>query len=210
MVLLETSGIYEIVNLINGKKYIGQSKDVKNRLEQHKSNLIGNRHHNNHLQSSFNKYEIDNFEFNSLVYIREDELDKFERNFITIFKTINPNYGYNKTYGGESTYVCSQETRQKMSIAKIGENNPSKRPYVRNKISEVMIANESKKGKNNAMFGKTGNKNPNYIHELDKSLNRYKIIKLRKINKWSFQKIANLFNVSDYTIRCRCKQWKVI
>ena len=49
-------GIYSITNIINNKKYIGQSVDIKSRLRNHKWELRHNRHFNDHLQKSFNKY----------------------------------------------------------------------------------------------------------------------------------------------------------
>ena len=50
------SGIYLIVNLVNGKRYIGSSVDIYNRLHDHLSNLKHNRAHNAHLQAAWNKY----------------------------------------------------------------------------------------------------------------------------------------------------------
>ena len=52
------SGIYKIENLINHKVYIGQSKDIKSRFNQHKSAET-----NKHLKHSFEKYGIENFSF---------------------------------------------------------------------------------------------------------------------------------------------------
>ena len=56
-------GIYKITNVVNGKVYIGSSKDIEFRFNRHKSNLKRNKHHNNHLQNSWNKYGEDSFVF---------------------------------------------------------------------------------------------------------------------------------------------------
>ena len=42
-------GIYMILDLINGKRYIGSSVDMYNRLHEHFHNLKNNKSHNNHL-----------------------------------------------------------------------------------------------------------------------------------------------------------------
>ena len=44
-------GIYCIENLVNHKKYIGQSKDIFKRWRQHRSELNTNIHYNSHLQN---------------------------------------------------------------------------------------------------------------------------------------------------------------
>lgn len=51
-------GIYCIENIINGKKYIGQSINLKDRLYGHKTKLKHNKHKNRHLQFAVNKYGI--------------------------------------------------------------------------------------------------------------------------------------------------------
>ena len=56
-------GIYCIENLINRKKYIGQSIDIYSRWYAHKSKLYGNRHENIHLQNSWNNYGDKYFHF---------------------------------------------------------------------------------------------------------------------------------------------------
>ena len=53
-------GIYKITNKINGKCYIGQSNDIHRRWKQE---LAPNAKLNPHLARAFEKYGIDNFEF---------------------------------------------------------------------------------------------------------------------------------------------------
>lgn len=60
------SGIYQIINLVNGKKYVGRSLNIKKRLAEHKSNLRKNMHPNKHLQFSYNKHGLNNFKFSVL------------------------------------------------------------------------------------------------------------------------------------------------
>ena len=55
-------GIYTIINIINGKRYIGASKDVYLRLRKHRQRLKNNSHTNKYLQSSWNKHGEDSFD----------------------------------------------------------------------------------------------------------------------------------------------------
>jgi len=56
-------GIYAIHNIISNKYYIGSSQCIRRRWNEHKSLLNRNKHGNQHLQYSYNKYGLDVFEF---------------------------------------------------------------------------------------------------------------------------------------------------
>jgi group I intron endonuclease len=49
-------GVYQIRNTINGKIYIGSSKEIEERWKRHLKDLQDGRHHNIKLQRAFNKY----------------------------------------------------------------------------------------------------------------------------------------------------------
>ena len=58
------SGVYQIYNPINNKRYIGSSINVERRLKEHLRNLKKNTHCNIYLQSAYNKYkEVLQFQF---------------------------------------------------------------------------------------------------------------------------------------------------
>lgn len=46
------SGVYCIINLIDGKRYVGSAIDLKERLNQHYRELSTHKHFNDHLQRS--------------------------------------------------------------------------------------------------------------------------------------------------------------
>ena len=56
-------GIYRIKNLKNKKCYYGSSKNIEKRWRTHSNNLKNGKHHNIHLQRSWDKYGEDNFVF---------------------------------------------------------------------------------------------------------------------------------------------------
>lgn len=66
--------IYKIVNKVNGKIYIGSTINYKRRIKVHLSRLDKNDHHSIKLQNSYNKYGIDNFEFEILEEVDDIQL----------------------------------------------------------------------------------------------------------------------------------------
>jgi group I intron endonuclease len=72
------SGVYAIVNRLNGKAYIGSSNHVQERWSTHRLDLRLGRHHSSHLQRAWHKYGADTFDF----IVLEDgvvEADLFDR-----------------------------------------------------------------------------------------------------------------------------------
>lgn len=116
-------GIYSITNIVNNKKYIGQSVDVQHRLSNHKWALKHNKHINDHLQKSFNKYGEDCFVFDIVCECVEDRLDELERYYISYYNCMNPNYGYNAESGGNANKHWSEQLIQKMKEIRGGENS---------------------------------------------------------------------------------------
>lgn len=116
-------GIYSITNIVNGKKYVGQSVDVKSRIRNHRWALNNNCHQNDHLQKSFNKYGKDCFVFDIICECQEDQLDELERFYIDLYNCIDSNFGYNSETGGNLNKHLSQEARLKMSIMRKGEKS---------------------------------------------------------------------------------------
>lgn len=51
------SGIYQIRNTFNNKKYIGSSVNLRRRYREHFNTLINGTHYNSKIQRAFNKYD---------------------------------------------------------------------------------------------------------------------------------------------------------
>lgn len=63
----QETGIYEIKNILNSKRYIGSTTmSFQKRLNHHRSLLRAGNHKNNYLQNSWDKYGEDNFVFSIL------------------------------------------------------------------------------------------------------------------------------------------------
>ena len=137
--MIDNYKLYCFTNLINGKQYIGITKqDVdkrwKNGTGYKKPTRIG---------SAIAKYGWDNFEHFILYQgIDKDTAIMFEQFLIEEFNTNNSKFGYNLTGGGEGTpelseearlrriailtgRPVSEETRRKLSEGNKGKHNPS-------------------------------------------------------------------------------------
>lgn len=89
------SGIYTITNTVNNKILVGESKNIRNRISDHKSRLRGNYHDNSYLQRAWNKYGEINFEFEILEECEEKFLKSQEHYWCVLLDSANKSKGYN-------------------------------------------------------------------------------------------------------------------
>jgi len=132
--------IYKVTNRINGKVYIGQTKQS---LQKRWSNHCCKNSHCSILHSAIEKYGAENFTVEQIdVAATKDELDKKEIFWISHYNSIAPN-GYNISSGGNGNrgHVPTQKTLMKRSLAlkgiHMGNDNPAKRADVRKKMSDA-------------------------------------------------------------------------
>jgi len=100
---IKISGIYKIINNINGKVYIGQSKNICARFGAHKGPYKKLRR-GSLLSKKIEQYGLENFSFEILK--ETYDLDKWERFFIWWFRSNVCRWGkeakgYNMTDGGQ-------------------------------------------------------------------------------------------------------------
>lgn len=128
-----TCGIYCIENIVNGKKYIGQSKDLKKRKREHYSLLRRNCHGNRYLQRAWNKYGEDNFEFKILLLCKESELTKYEMFFDNKCKEKNSSYNIRDCVDSNKGFRHSEKTKNILKEKSTGRRLSQD---TRDKISE--------------------------------------------------------------------------
>lgn len=117
------TGIYRITNIVNYKVYIGSAAlDYKSRFRQHRHLLKHNKHFNNHLQSAYNKYGEENFEFDLIEACGIDIIYERENYYISLYDSTNIKLGYNKGLAiiGTLGYKMTDESKKRMSVAKKG------------------------------------------------------------------------------------------
>ena len=110
---LKRCGIYILTNLISGNRYIGNSKNIQQRLQTHRSYLRHNYHINKHLQSAWNKYGEENFDYSILEFCEENERIKREQYYVD---TLKPEY--NISIDIVELPPNTPESRQKLSITR--------------------------------------------------------------------------------------------
>ena len=87
-------GIYSITNVINGKRYIGQSTNIKKRWQRHinDSKNPKTRGYEYPLCRAIRKYGLDYFDFQILENCSKDQLDEREKYWIDFHDAINSGY----------------------------------------------------------------------------------------------------------------------
>lgn len=111
-------GIYKITNKINNKSYIGQSKNIEKRFDNHKQrafvNTENNKEYDKALYRAFRKYGLENFSFEILEECQEKDLLEKEKNWIRELDTFRN--GYNETEGGEGVFNQECENHPKTTL----------------------------------------------------------------------------------------------
>lgn len=140
-------GVYMIRNMRNGKKYIGSTKDARQREKNHFEELRANRHHCDHLQNAWNlEDDTDVFQFVMFIYCKKEDLLAMEQ---SCFDVMKPEYN-SSLIAGRPEHTAA--VRAKMSAKKLGK--PSPRKGVKSSPEAVQKMRESKLGKPSPKKGK--------------------------------------------------------
>ncbi len=133
------TGIYRILNSINGKLYIGSAVSINSRFTSHRQLLKSNKHFNIHLQTSWNKYGEENFQFDIVEVTTLDLLQEREEFYIKFFNSNDRTVGYNNRLNCATNLGIkhSDETKKKLSISHLG--------HKRSKEAQIKISNSQHK-----------------------------------------------------------------
>lgn len=116
--MIKISGIYLIINQINGKIYVGSAANIVQRWSWHKQWLLKGKHHNKYLQHAVEKYGLDAFHFCIVEECSIENLFKIEQLWIDRTNCCDRSVGYNlyPIAGSPRGAKHTEETKIKISI----------------------------------------------------------------------------------------------
>jgi len=217
-------GIYCIENLINNKKYIGQSVNIERRWREH-GGYLRRQDDTPLLQNAWNKYGKNNFKFYVIELCDTNLLDEKEIFYIKEWKSHKSLDGYNLCWGGEGGALRgvfgedhpmfgthrTEEEKQRMRKPRSEEAKKNMRGLIRSeehrknqsiamkgkpsKRKGIPISEETKRKTSESQWGSKGNR---------AKLTDDNVINIKKLLKEGFIKIsviAKIYNVDPKTIR---------
>lgn len=116
-------GIYKIRNTINGKIYVGSSKELLSRWRHHVNSLKRGDHHSRHLQRAWDKYGEHSFKFEIIEYTEESMLVEREQYYLDTLNPCDRHIGYNVAPTAESPLgiTRTEETKRKLREINLGK-----------------------------------------------------------------------------------------
>ena len=133
--------VYQHKNKINGKVYIG----ITMQAPEKRWGINGSNYKSSpHFYSAIQKYGWDNFEHNILFEnLFYEEACQKEQELIQYYNSMNRDFGYNSTSGGD-IFIMNEETKQKISNSMKGNKNGAGHPCSEEKKRKI---SEAQKGR---------------------------------------------------------------
>lgn len=114
--------IYQIRNVNNGRRYIGQTSDMGHRVSCHRYELSHGIHKSRRMQADYDE-DPDSLVFEVVCECSQEELDGLERYFIERYDTVATGYNVSPGRTANGGNEASDETRRKLSESKMGNQH---------------------------------------------------------------------------------------
>ena len=130
------------MNKVNGRYYIGRSRNLINRMHDHKRDLNCNIHCNKHLQNAWNKYGGDEFTFVIIKFVDDtsDIIIKEEQFYLDIAKN-ELDKTYNMIFTALGVARKNDNERNSMIRALILKNDAKSYTFINIKNGDAFIGN---------------------------------------------------------------------
>ena len=131
---MNCSGIYEIVNSNNGKRYVGSTVSFSKRWWKHKRLLNQKKHSNLYLQRAWSKHGETAFNFSVVLICARNNLLMYEQKVIDATK---PDYNVSPVAGLPHGPVLTEEHKRNIGLGNRGVRRGPLSLEVRMKISDT-------------------------------------------------------------------------
>lgn len=140
------SGIYKIINIKNGKFYIGSAVNFEKRKRNHFNLLKRNVHDNTHLQRAYNKYGREYFIFEIIECVKDKNILIEREQYWIDFYGIKNIYNICPVAGNTFGRRHSEETKKKIGIKSIGRKFDTESKNIQSLKAKERIKNGIIKG----------------------------------------------------------------
>jgi group I intron endonuclease len=176
-------GVYKITNSLNGKSYIGQSKNIKRRFKNHKESI--NRKPDDlrgkgPLYDEMKKYGVEHFVFEVLKECDESQLNELEEYYIKKYDSVSEGYNIAKT----SITTNDPDVMNKIQTKEVRERR-SKQFSDMNHSNWKDSRYRKEMSERSSQLQKERLKNPDYLKKKSDDLKKHWEKKKKKVAQYS-------------------------
>lgn len=194
--------IYCYTNLINNKKYVGQTNNLDRRIREHKSNAFNPKsvNYNNILHKAMRKYGYENFEIEVLEILFDQDFEIVnakEAFWIKEKNSLVSGHGYNVLDGGTQawkSFLSKEQIDEIISLIKKGT------PYsiICNQygLSKTFISNIN----TGFYFHKENQQYPYYKYRIDDDIYDALVEDLEK-PELTYRELAKKYDIGESTVK---------
>ena len=144
-----TNSIYKITCLVTDRVYIGKTNNPIRRFSEHIIGLTSGTHKNPHLQEDYDKYGLNNFSFQVIDEIENNNIYEQEDYWIDYYGGIESD----KVYNMKNSKTNNKEIRYKNKQAMLGDSHPMRgKHHTKEAIEKIKL--NAKTNPNYGMRGK--------------------------------------------------------
>ena len=150
------SGIYGIRSLDTGKIYVGRTRCMFQRCKQYLNafHMNSEKHINDYLRNSFNKYGVDRFEFFPLEFCDEERTPERELHWMDTLSSCEKGIGYNLRRDSEGSMEVTTSTSAKISARLKKEWAEGQRDGHAQKMRDKWASDQKRREKQGEMFSR--------------------------------------------------------